>query len=870
MKRILNVGVFLFYILSNSFATHNRAGEITYRHLSGYTYEFTITTYTWVYSPVRRTELPVVWGDGTTTNVQKVPANFIQIPNTDYFFNTYIGQHTYPGAGIYKILMEDPNRNQGVLNIPNSVNTIFSIETTMLVGSDIGSNNAPVLLNPPIDKAAKGHIFIHNPGAFDRDGDSLSYAITTCLGAGGQPIDGYVLPAATDTIEMNEITGDLIWITPAEVGKFNIAILVDEWRKGIRVSRIERDMQIDVYDSKNNPPVNPKIKDYCVQAGDTIDFDVTATDPDNDAINMEMSGGPFQIANPAIFSIISGARGSMTGHFRWLTDCSHVREQPYYVLLKSNDVNVDISLVDITNFSIRVLPKAPEHLKTIPGVDTIRLEWDPSKCGNPAGYKIYRRIGYYGFIPDSCENGVPASTGYRLIKTVEGGSLNSFTDDDNGNGLVPGNDYCYMITAYYADGAESFATKEVCATLVAGTPPILRVSVGNDDAINGKIELAWAVPKGIDTLSIGPFQYEVLRKAPGQANFTSITKIPTVDLKDTTYTDLGINTLVFPYTYEVILYYLQNSNWIPVPGNETATSQYLTFDGANNQLTLNMKKRSPWLNNLYQVYRENKQTLTFDSIGSTDQNQYIDQHLTNNVNYTYRTIGYGSRPLFGAEYKVINRSHLGTGMPLDTIPPCPPVLTVISECDSVKGYNSLTWTIPDSCKNDETVAYKVYFRSSLDGNFELLDSLPPNQHAYNHYSDSTIEGCYAVTAIDSSKNESAKKPICVFNICNLFRLPNVFTPNGDNIHDYYESWNFNNTIKKVEMTIYNRYGLVVFKTNDPAIKWDGRYKENGKIVPTGVYYYMCNVYEPRISGTVVHTLTGFIHVFTGESNAKAE
>jgi len=869
MKRILNLGLLLFTILSNSFATHNRAGEITYKHLSGFTYEFTITTYTWVYSPVRRLELPVIWGDGTpATNVEKVPQNFIQIPGTDYFFNTYIGQHTYPGAGVYKILMEDPNRNQGVINIPNSVNTIFSIETTMLVGSDIGSNNTPVLLNPPIDKAAKGHIFIHNPGAFDLDGDSLSYAITTCLGEGGQPIAGYVLPAATDTIIMNEVTGDLQWITPAEVGKFNIAILVDEWRKSIRISRIERDMQIDVYDSKNNAPVNPKIKDYCVEAGDTIDFNVTVTDPDNDSVAMNMVGGPFQVVNPAVFNITSRSRGSLSGHFRWITTCLNAREQPYYVILKSNDLNVDISLASITNFKIRILAKAPENLKAIPGVDSIRLEWDASKCGNPAGYKIYRRLGYYGFIPDSCEYGVPDYTGYKLINSLVGGNKNSYKDDDNGNGLIPGNEYCYMITAYYADGAESFATKEVWTDLVAGTPPILNVSVLTDDLLNGEIYLAWAVPKGFDTIQPGPYQYEVLRKAPGQTDFSSIAKIQTLDLRDTTYTDIGINTMVYPYTYSVILYYLQTGTWIPVSDNETASSQYIVIDGADKKLTLNMKKHAPWLNNRYDIFREKNHTLVFDSAGSTNQSVFVDNRLSNNVNYTYRTVGYGSRPLFGQQYYVINRSHLATGMPIDTIPPCPPVLFVTSECDSVSGYNYLTWTIPDSCKNDQTVSYKIYFKPSFDGNFALLDSLPPDQLSYQHHSDSTIEGCYAVTAIDSFKNESAKIPFCVFNLCNLYRLPNVFTPNGDNINDTYISWNFNNTIKKVDMTIYNRYGMVVFKTNDPAINWDGRFKENGKLVSTGVYYYMCNVYEPRITGIVVHTLTGFIHVFTGETNTE--
>ena len=60
--------LFCFWILSlNSFATHNRAGEITYRQISDLTFEITIWTYTYTKSNADRNELPVVWGDGTAS-----------------------------------------------------------------------------------------------------------------------------------------------------------------------------------------------------------------------------------------------------------------------------------------------------------------------------------------------------------------------------------------------------------------------------------------------------------------------------------------------------------------------------------------------------------------------------------------------------------------------------------------------------------------------------------------------------------------------------------------------------------------------------------------------------------------------------------
>ncbi|MDA9262100.1 hypothetical protein N9P38_01925 [Flavobacteriales bacterium] len=46
-------------------ATHNRGGEITYIHISGNTYQFTITTCTKSSVAADREELEINFGDGT-------------------------------------------------------------------------------------------------------------------------------------------------------------------------------------------------------------------------------------------------------------------------------------------------------------------------------------------------------------------------------------------------------------------------------------------------------------------------------------------------------------------------------------------------------------------------------------------------------------------------------------------------------------------------------------------------------------------------------------------------------------------------------------------------------------------------------------
>jgi gliding motility-associated-like protein len=72
-------------------------------------------------------------------------------------------------------------------------------------------------------------------------------------------------------------------------------------------------------------------------------------------------------------------------------------------------------------------------------------------------------------------------------------------------------------------------------------------------------------------------------------------------------------------------------------------------------------------------------------------------------------------------------------------------------------------------------------------------------------------------------------------------------------------------VEKIDFKLFNRNGMLLFRTDDPKINWDGTYK--GKIVSPGVYFYQCDVYENRISGLELFHLSGFVHVIT-ELNAK--
>ncbi len=71
-------------------------------------------------------------------------------------------------------------------------------------------------------------------------------------------------------------------------------------------------------------------------------------------------------------------------------------------------------------------------------------------------------------------------------------------------------------------------------------------------------------------------------------------------------------------------------------------------------------------------------------------------------------------------------------------------------------------------------------------------------------------------------------------------VPNTFTPNGDGSND---TWGVPalRFFEEVRIQIYDRGGLIVFATENPDIRWDGKLK--GRDLPIGTYYWVISVNE---------------------------
>lgn len=124
------------------------------------------------------------------------------------------------------------------------------------------------------------------------------------------------------------------------------------------------------------------------------------------------------------------------------------------------------------------------------------------------------------------------------------------------------------------------------------------------------------------------------------------------------------------------------------------------------------------------------------------------------------------------------------------------------------GTGSYTWTPPTglSCTNCQTpVANPTettwYFVSSGSGGCMATDSV--------------------LVEIDASF---------------FLHVPNVFTPNGDGKNDV-----FRITAEGVEsytLSIYNRWGILLFERNSGPIEWDGKIAKSGKLASDGTYFFL--------------------------------
>ncbi len=847
-------------VYTNTWATHNRSGSITYIHLYGNTYEFTVSTCTKTSSDADRPELEINWGDFSTDTIDRV--DIIFDPVYDVQKNIYVGIHTYTGPDTYIISVEDPNRNSGVLNITNSVDKVFCIQTELVISPFIGAPNNSLIIEdcPCPEFACVNNLYCYNLSAYDPDGDSLSYSLVPCRGEDClemsiPEIYNYPNVVGGGTISIDSVTGTLCWDTPQLQGEYNLAIKISEWRNGFYVGSVLQDMQLTVKNCLNDPPIIVDVIDTCVTAGTSVDIPFVAYDP-GDVVTVFGTGGVFHLgSNPAVF-VDGVAADTAVGHFLWTPGCDEVSSSYYSIIVHAEDNDPTVQLTDLSTFKIKVNAPEVTGLVLTPTGNSMTLAWDPHSCADY--YNIYRSIDSSSLNNSCCDAGTPALMGYALI-----GTSNDTNYVDSGP-LTVGNDYCYIITAVLPNGVESCVSEQVCEGLNFEIPIMTHVSVMVTSNTAGEDSVLWSYPKELNaTLFPGPYHYQLYRQDNygGGTETIVLTTSPQVSIinPDTTFLDQFIDTETIPYTYRIELY----SNNILIGGSAQASSIYLETIPNDNELALTWVENIPWSNNTYEIYRETSPgSGSFNLIGTTSSIGYTDTGLVNGVEYCYKIKSIGSYSSSGIVNPIENWSQENCGIPVDLSAPCPPVLSIDGDCDLEETY--LSWTNPNNSCADDVTRYNLYFAPFEGDSLILLTSFSTEfDTSFTHLDRGSIAGCYYVTALDSVQynNESLPSNVaCIDNCEGYYELPNVFTPSGDLVNDLYHPLYPYKFVDSIHIEILNRWGEKVFETTDPDINWDGVNQTTNKKCTDGVYFYSITVYEIKLEGLVPRSFHGNIQI----------
>jgi gliding motility-associated-like protein len=309
----------------NAKATHVAGADITYEHIGADSFLVTINifddcgTTANVLSPItvyftNSCGLPffdVPFNEISSTEVSQLCPS--EQPNSTCNGGNLPGmlQRVFQGIVVldscdsWTITWGIANRNASV-NLDPPGNTYYFAVDASLNSADAPSNNSPEFNAQPIPYVCANQIVNYSFGVSEIDGDSLVYSFTDPLGGAQGAITpltyqpGYTVQQPIPGIVLNPQTGLLVF-TPTILGGFVVAVKVEEYRNGVLIGFVKRDIQFIVRSCTNIAPdllagqitnltgnavqIDPFTIEMC--EGNTFTFSSVYTDQDiNDTLDI--------------------------------------------------------------------------------------------------------------------------------------------------------------------------------------------------------------------------------------------------------------------------------------------------------------------------------------------------------------------------------------------------------------------------------------------------------------------------------------------------------------------------------------------------------------------------------------------------------
>jgi gliding motility-associated-like protein len=143
------------------------------------------------------------------------------------------------------------------------------------------------------------------------------------------------------------------------------------------------------------------------------------------------------------------------------------------------------------------------------------------------------------------------------------------------------------------------------------------------------------------------------------------------------------------------------------------------------------------------------------------------------------------------------------------------------------------------CKGD---TIKNFYVDNFEYFTTIWEVTPPTSVLYQDDSQIVLllnqEGLYNLSVYYANNNCKTDNTSVVIKVISCLDsyvwIPNAFTPNEDNLNDYFHIKTIN--ITDYHLMIFNRWGELIFESFNPTYLWNGRTKDNNMIME-GVYVY---------------------------------
>ena len=363
MKKIIILLSLVFAFSNTSNGSHFMGGEITVTHISGNDYFVALTAFGDMngitLSPTNQT-ITAYDINGNVTSPLLMPfLNVVhplyglqsgaQIPNMAYPVEMFLwGDTVIIPTGTKYLTWGSCCRNSSILNGAADDGYALLAEVTV---STI-NNSSPVFLTPPVLVVPHNVAWQYNPLPFDIDGDSLAWSFA-------DPYENVmaVFPPSTipitappsdpsNVLRIDSITGQIDW-TASQQGNYVMMVKCEEFRNGVKIGEINRDMQyIVIPDSlviaptvlnMSSIPTNSTGYPYIVsQPNQNVNFSLMVDNSANN-VSMEAFGEPLLLNNNMATFTTSVSGNNIEGMFSWSPSQNEERVNPYLVVIRSTN-----------------------------------------------------------------------------------------------------------------------------------------------------------------------------------------------------------------------------------------------------------------------------------------------------------------------------------------------------------------------------------------------------------------------------------------------------------------------------------------------------------------------------------------------------